>query len=472
MTRFLYLAYCGAALPSIAQHHADVWQFGDDAGITFQNCTPIVLTNGANEGFEGCSSICDANGQLLFYTNSETVWNSAHAPMPNGTLVPGGASLSQVIIVRQPLSDSLYWIFTTQIQATASTDARYHVVDLSLAGGLGDVALANANLYPGTITEHVSATLHANGVDIWILFHAYPSNEFLAYLLTSSGLNTTPVISAVGPPFATCPSNMNARGEMKLSIAGDRLALTGNGVGPDDSTNHLVLFDFDNATGVVSDPLVLPYCRGDFGVSFSPDGSKLYAATWKAFAFTAADTNLIVQFDLSSADSATIVASRQGVQSTSITEPFGSLQLAPDGRIYVARQGSGSLGMINDPDQPAPSCGYVHNGLFLNGRTCRFGLNNHLQYVTCGSISTGAGSPVPDPFTVGPNPVTDLLTIGTHSPCAVQGGYTLLDQAGRTVRSGPVPDDGVLDLRTLTPGVYQLFLRSAQGLSPQRILKL
>lgn len=448
----------GASFTCMAQHHADVWYFGDGAGIAFQNCAAIAVTDGNNAGFEGCATICDDAGVPLFYTNSATVWNSAHAPMPNGSLVTSGGTLSQVLIVRQPGSDSLFHLFTVDIQGTPGA-GHHHVVDMSLAGGMGDVLLANDTLTTLVLSEHVAATPHANGTDVWVLMHDYPGDRFFAWVLTSTGLSTTPVVSAVGPAFGPCASNINARGEMKFSLDGTRLALAGNGIGPAPGTDVLAVFDFDAATGMVSAPILLPPGRGDFGISFSPDGSKLYGSTWKAFAFTASDVNTLYQFDLSSNDSALIAASKQVLHTAAITQPFGSVQLAPDGRIYVAYNNSDSLGVINDPDLPAPACGYVHSGLYLGGPQCDLGLNNFVQYVNCGGISTSVDAPVAHQPVPWPDPVDDHFSITVQVP----GMLRLIDPSGRVQLEHRVSGGTVIDAGTLAAGTYLLLLIDEDG---------
>ncbi|HRH36945.1 MAG TPA: hypothetical protein PK760_01285, partial [Flavobacteriales bacterium] len=320
------------SLDAAAQVEGNTWYFGDHAGIQFHDCSATALTNGVNPGFEGCATISNAILGMLFYTNSETVWNRGHVPMPNGTLAPSGGTLSQVLIVQQPLNNSVYYILTTRIQAAGTEHLKYHVVDMSLAGGYGDVSSANNVLTTENITECVTATRHANGTDIWILSHAYPSNTFQAWLLTASGISPTPVLSNVGPAFVPCNSNVNARGELKFTVDGTRIAMAGGGTGNEPNTDMLAVFDFDASTGVVSNALVLPPVRGDFGVSFSPDGTKLYGATWKALNFFSTDSNYVYQYDLSSGDSTTIANSLTKLWSSSVSEAYGSLQLGPDGR--------------------------------------------------------------------------------------------------------------------------------------------
>src|SRR6218665_942134 len=92
----------------MAQKQNYIWYFGNGAGLDFNGgCEPAVLTNGKIDGFEGCATIADAaTGQLLFYTNSDSIWNRNHAVMPDGHLVSNGSTITQVLIMQKPASGS------------------------------------------------------------------------------------------------------------------------------------------------------------------------------------------------------------------------------------------------------------------------------------------------------------------------------------------------------------------------------
>jgi hypothetical protein len=53
----------------------------------------------------------------------------------------------------------------------------------------------------------------------------------------------------------------------------------------------------------------------------------------------------------------------------------GSLQLAPNGKIYVANYGANSLGVISNPNDPGSACNYSPASIPL-GTVCGFGLPN------------------------------------------------------------------------------------------------
>jgi hypothetical protein len=72
-----------------SQKESNIWYFGEFAGLDFSNGAPLALTDGQIDTAEGCATISDANGQLLFYTDGKKVWNKNHQVMPNGTGLMG-----------------------------------------------------------------------------------------------------------------------------------------------------------------------------------------------------------------------------------------------------------------------------------------------------------------------------------------------------------------------------------------------
>jgi hypothetical protein len=49
-----------------AQKEANIWYFGQYAGLDFSSGNPVTLTNGQINTDEGVAIICDKNGLLLF----------------------------------------------------------------------------------------------------------------------------------------------------------------------------------------------------------------------------------------------------------------------------------------------------------------------------------------------------------------------------------------------------------------------
>jgi hypothetical protein len=108
---FLYLLFSISS--SQAQNEFSKWYFGQNAGLDFSTAPPTVLTNGVINTPEGVATISDNNGNLLFYTDGITVRNSLHSLMANGNALGGnGTSTQSGIIVKQPGSNNIYYIFT------------------------------------------------------------------------------------------------------------------------------------------------------------------------------------------------------------------------------------------------------------------------------------------------------------------------------------------------------------------------
>ncbi|MBK8846344.1 MAG: T9SS type A sorting domain-containing protein [Bacteroidetes bacterium] len=350
------------------------WQFPTNCGLDFNGGQTVAITTGQITTTEGSSSMADDNGDLLFYTDGIKVWDKNHNTMPNGTGLLGNSSSSQAaLIVQQPGSATNYYVFTTDEQAGPDGFA-YSIVDITLNGGLGDVTSKN-NLLISPICEKVTGCRHANGSDFWIVTHEYGNDKFYSYLLTAAGLVTTPVITAVGS--ANGGTNTNSIGYMKISPNGKKLA---SAVSRDDLFE---VFDFDNATGIPSNPLSIVVGDWTYGVEFSPNSNVLYGTLF---------TGPIYQYDLTAGSNAAILASEYLV-AISASPELGAVQLAPNGKIYAARKQLSWLGVINDPNQLGAACNYVDNGLSLLPYTCYYGLPNMLpSYLnTFGFIHTCFG---------------------------------------------------------------------------------
>ena len=327
------------------------WMFGATAvglGITpapgpslnFSNCNPVVENDSPGAQFEGQTAISNSQtGDLLFYSSGSQVRNALGQIMPGGNLIGTSNSISQNLIVKKPGSSTLYYLFTPETQAgiiISTTNPgingfSYSIIDMSLAGGLGAVVSNGNLLQPFENCEMVTGVYHDNGQDIWIIGHKYGSNTFFAYLLTSAGINPTPIYSSVGPTIITngttnyANSNYDAVGELKASPDGTKLAFTTfyNG--------YTCLFNFNKTNGVISNPIPLNLGSAGYGTSFSPDNSKLYFsrvdATQGGVSFL--NNGSIVQFDISILSQAAIQASMYVVYSSSTG--FRSLKLGLSG---------------------------------------------------------------------------------------------------------------------------------------------
>ena len=92
-----------------AQKQAAHWYFGENAGLDFNSGSPIALTDGQMQTTEGCATISDYDGNLLFYTNGVTIWNKNHQIMVNGENLNGDfSSTNSAIIIPKPGDITIY----------------------------------------------------------------------------------------------------------------------------------------------------------------------------------------------------------------------------------------------------------------------------------------------------------------------------------------------------------------------------
>ena len=362
---------------------SNFWYFGLGAGIDFNSGSAISLSNGQIYTNEGCASISDNNGDLLFYTDGQSVYNRNHVIMPNGNFLTGHSSSSQSgVIVKKPGSSSIYYIFTVDgLSGTNGNGLYFSEVDLNLDSGLGDITSnKNIQLFSGG-DEKVAAIKHANNSDYWIIGRIMNTNQYNSYLLTNSGLNLSPVINNVGPN-----NGSGTIGYLKASPDGSKLIACNYS-----ATHKINMFDFDNNTGIISNNqnfTNVPY-QPAYGVEFSSNGMFLYISTVDG------SPAQIYQYNLSLSSFSQI--DNSGTEIGTHSGSGGSLQIAPDGKIYHPNGNSNqsSLSYITYPDSLGLSSNFIANGYSLSSGTgAVYGLPTFYSSVLsippsgCDSVST------------------------------------------------------------------------------------
>ena len=362
-----------------AQKETWHWYFGGQAGIDFSSGTPVADTNGKMVAGEGVSSISDTAGNLLFYTDGVDVWNKTHQIMDNGSGLMGHSSSTQSsIVVKQPGNDYIYYIFTLDAVNSFLTPPhkgfRYSIVNTNQNSGLGKVMLKNIWIADST-SERVTAIQHCNRKDMWIIAAKANSNTYMAYLLSDTGLNTLPVISQTGPLAPIIASFWScAAGYMKASPNGKKIAVAFC------CENHTTtLFDFNNATGILSNPIPIGFSNLDYLSSYALEFSSNQKYLYINYVGGGNDFSKIYQYDISSNNPVAINLSGVEIYSNYIppntfSEHAYANQLAFDKKIYISFRGYSFLGVINAPDSAGLACNFVKNGVFLNGKNCYVGL--------------------------------------------------------------------------------------------------
>lgn len=330
---------------AFAQKEGCYWYFGHQSGIQFlaNGGDPIPKLGSKMSTNEGCATIADSEGNLLFYTDGITVYDRSHAAMSGGTGLYGHASSTQSgVIVPVPNRPEIYYVFT--VSALSAKEAKgFHYSIVNLTEGLGSVVDKNILLFSET-TERITAVKHTNDFGIWVIGHECNTNRFYSYLVTPSGVDPNVVTSDVGIVH-TCNSTSDntGKGYMKASPTFSKLAVAIESMG------IIQLFDFDRSTGVLSNPIDIFHGPEVYGVEFSENSFYLYG--------TARDGIDITQWDLQSGNADSINASKITI-GTLTESSTGALQIAPNGKIYMAVKNKPYLSAINEPTIAGLACDF------------------------------------------------------------------------------------------------------------------
>jgi hypothetical protein len=340
------------------------WFFGKNSGISFNPIqsggTPVILS-GAMESQEGVASISNREGQLLFYTNGETVYTSGNTIMTNGTgLSSSGTSTQSVVIVPKPESNK-YYLFTTDYNGSPN-GFEYSIVNMELQNGDGEVETKNIKLINSPLTEKVTACSNTSEDSYWIITHTSGDTSYYTYKLSSTGLSG-PIITNIGSTHNT------ARGYMKTSPDCSKL------ISLLYDEDIIDIFDFDSTGGTLSNFISLTgmtFDIGPYGLEFSSDSSKFYVSEGAG--------EKVYQFDLSYTSSTEMIDNVIEVGNISGAS-FGALQLAPDERIYLADYNNTNLHIIHRPNGLGVQCNFESDGLSLinsgiTGTSSYWGLPN------------------------------------------------------------------------------------------------
>jgi len=349
----------------MAQKEYANWFFGDSAAVSFITGSPVSIKGSNMSTIEGCSSISDENGNLLFYTNGEYVWNKEHRYMDqlfaNGLLLGGASSTQSALIVQQPRSKQFYYIFTTNNLENVPYDygVNYSVVDMFADSGRGSIVVKNQFLIKGSC-EKIAATLAANKEDIWIAAPQLLTDTLFVFKLGKNGLSSKVIKQNTGRVMDRPGFRYNyVLGQMKFSPNGKHLVY---GVG----TNHyqseeVYLFDFNTENGLISNSRLIQTNAWHYGLEFSPNSQYLFLGTRMGFCQVKVSKIKPIQ-DIDS-----------NFRKLSLGIPNG-LQLGPDGRIYHANDARKSLSCIENPDSFSSACVFKRDILTLNFGRCVFTL--------------------------------------------------------------------------------------------------
>ena len=442
------------------------WYFGEGAGLDFTSGTPVADTLGKVNSDEASFTMSDTCGNLLVY-GYDSIFSKTHTFIESLDFCTA-CNPKQMLCIPQPGNDSIFYIFYMDYW---DYGIYYAIFNRNMNGGTGGI-ISKDNYIMGTPTdqptEMLAATYHCNDLDIWIVGKKASDKNLYAWLLTSTGFITTPVVSTVTPTLDFnngCFANFSPDGSMMASM------LLFDSYIPYPDSSYILLNQFDNCTGIFYNPIKIPFSC-PISTAFSQDNSKLYIVTDFECPFNGTvNASYLMQYDVSVYDSASILSSKKIIFQSTDTFFFG-LQLGPDGKIYVVDFDTFTTsyyytlthaGMIDSPNNSGVACNYIPDAIDLMGRV-HFGFPEFvdsyfrdLNYFNCSTDIEEIKSQ-DSIVTIYPNPASDFINIQCRSSGNNKSDSYRIKIYNTTgilcIEKNITDENTVLDIHSLSSGLY------------------
>jgi uncharacterized protein (TIGR02145 family) len=365
-----------------SQGEFNIWYFGLHAGVSFNFNPPIALSDNNPMGFMATSTISDSLGNLKFYSDGKSIYDKYLNLMPHGNGLGGSGWAQQGVLAVQKLDDdSSYFLFTVDLcewpYNSPHSGLQYSIINMRLNNKLGDIDpfQKNISLYSGYYASSAMTGIRAhNNKDVWIIVRIQDStNHFASYKISSTGLDTIPVISLSSVQFEMSEDGPSVH-FLRVSPDGNKLACIYASIIP-----PLIEYcSFNDTTGIITPiytfnpTLGFPpyYCHS---LEFSIDNSFLYVLGHN----NPLNLNGIFQYNTNSQDSSQMKQSE-----VLVGYYYGAtnkLQRGPDHKIYLSEYYKDSLGVINQPTLQGNLCDFQASSFSLNGHKCLYGLPDFLD---------------------------------------------------------------------------------------------
>lgn len=495
----IILVFILFATDSLCQKQDNVWLMGYDyypnlrSGLDFYWGYPD--TTAFNSPFEldkTDASICDNDGNLLFYTNGIYVSDKNHGIM-QGSLNFNADSIvtyygleylpfsQSALILPFPNHPNQYYLFHLSGRMfNGFNDVQpfwlaYSVVDITGNNATGKMTINKEVVVEDTLLYGtLQAVQHGNGRDWWIIVGAYNDSHCYRLLLTPEG------IVQVSNPSWGAYFHSGFEGQSAFSPDGQQFAIAY----PD--SNKVYLWDFNRCSGeLLLKTVFSPEKTGEFddayGCSFSPNSRYLYISSYLTLHQYDTWSNNIEATDQ-------IVAEWDGYIDFIYPVSFARQQLGPDGRIYISSLAPAqSLNVIAQPNIGGTACSVLQHTPALSYYTYNNGntLPNFPHYRTGtlgGSACDSLGFPVSSTeidakknitFNISPNPADNFVTIFFKNAAAEQAHrLTIISLDGQLIFDTQVSSNSpyCLDTHSWTSGIYLVRVYSNDSISNEKLV--
>jgi hypothetical protein len=397
------------------------WVFGKGIGLNFSDKDSIKWIKSKMEAYHrdnpnkpndpyiasAHSTQNDCNGNVLFYTNRQFIYDKNGIIIPNSlldTINPlkffgGGTGNSNILTLPIPKNKNRYLLVYSDyfddppwniLEKVKFNGMKYAEIEQNPMDSSWKINYKDRPFGPKIIgSSNLTYIKHADNERIWVLF---PKNKdtILTYLLDSNGFTSAPVYNSA----KTVTASINDKGRLPLFISGmikashsgDLLCSVGynliqNPSGNNAKNNQFFLYDFDRTTGKLSNEK--PLFKSQF-----PPGKKWEKSMIVVLEFSPNDSFIYLGFASSAANVSeednTLSVWRYSVSNASFTNLkelnrtnsnfYMAMQIGADGKIYIF--GKNIVFRLNTPNEK-----YYNAEIFADTNTTGYKTNWLLRVV-------------------------------------------------------------------------------------------
>lgn len=320
------------------------WVIGDSIGLEFKHDSILFTLSRKNNIDEGTSVLSDKNGNLLYYSNGYSLFNSVDFEVISELL--GSSSSTQGSLILNN-GDSTFNVFVTDFCNYPSP--KLSLTSFNLSGSIINIDRLNRLLLTDG-TEKISGIMMKNSITPLSITHN-KGDYFYSFFMNKSNDIICPTISKISS--SAMLRNSYGQGMIKLSPSGKFVAMAATYF-----SGFFEIYPFDSETGIVGESVVSLQNIRPYGIEFSPNEKFLYVT--------------LVSGDLLQVNIETETYINIGFTKN---DAFTGMQRGPDNKIYIARVLEPFLDVIEFPDSAGMACGFVQKAVTLPANV-NYGLPN------------------------------------------------------------------------------------------------
>jgi len=260
-------------------------------------------------------------------------------------------------------------------------------------------------------------------------------------------LRAEPIITEFGPDFSTWK---HMRGKIRTSYDYDKMVHTS-------LYGYVFFLKFDNASGKFYDYIELDTLASNpYGACFAPNNRYVYVTESDSLGVDSYLTT-IYQYDVATWELDAIRDSKMAIATFPNSVPHVNMQITPDQRIFIGRQGKNYLSSIEQPDKMGLDCEFKEMGFDL-GNHIYDGPALHNNMVRAYEYEPDIDWQIlPEDTTICAGTVLDLTPESGNTACL--WGTAPFDQFhedpfyAHTVQNVAIRDSGAYWVRALQDGV-------------------